>query len=190
MFEVPDSMSDEDAAGFMIPAHTAWHAVHRRGQVQAGRDRRCARRRRRSRRGDRAAVRGRGLRRDRGGRRRGEGGGGRGAWARGPSTIRPVDAVEGVRAATDGAGARRARRSGAGRDRCPPARPPRARRAARAVRARRWADRARPALLRAQPHAGRRHPRRLPARRDAPHPPGDPGRRSRRSWPTGGTGRW
>jgi NADPH2:quinone reductase len=36
MFEVPDSMSDEDAAAFMIPAHTAWHAVHRRGQVQAG----------------------------------------------------------------------------------------------------------------------------------------------------------
>jgi NADPH2:quinone reductase len=36
MFEVPDSMSDEDAAAFMIPAHTAWHAVHRRGHVQAG----------------------------------------------------------------------------------------------------------------------------------------------------------
>jgi NADPH2:quinone reductase len=36
MFEVPDSMSDEDAAAFMIPAHTAWHAVHRRGRVQAG----------------------------------------------------------------------------------------------------------------------------------------------------------
>jgi NADPH2:quinone reductase len=36
MFEVPDSMSDEDAAAFMIPAHTAWHAVHRRGQVRAG----------------------------------------------------------------------------------------------------------------------------------------------------------
>jgi NADPH2:quinone reductase len=36
MFEVPDSMSDEDAAAFMIPAHTAWHAVHRRGNVQAG----------------------------------------------------------------------------------------------------------------------------------------------------------
>jgi NADPH2:quinone reductase len=36
MFEVPDPMSDEDAAAFMIPAHTAWHAVHRRGRVQAG----------------------------------------------------------------------------------------------------------------------------------------------------------
>ena len=36
MFEVPDSMSDEDAAAFMIPAHTAWHAVHRRGQDPAG----------------------------------------------------------------------------------------------------------------------------------------------------------
>ncbi|HLM19456.1 MAG TPA: zinc-binding dehydrogenase [Acidimicrobiia bacterium] len=35
MFEVPDSMSDEDAAAFMIPAHTAWHAVHRRGKVRA-----------------------------------------------------------------------------------------------------------------------------------------------------------
>jgi NADPH2:quinone reductase len=35
MFEVPESMSDEDAAAFMIPAHTAWHAVHRRGKVQA-----------------------------------------------------------------------------------------------------------------------------------------------------------
>jgi NADPH2:quinone reductase len=36
MFEVPDSMSDEGAAAFMIPAHTAWHAVHRRGKVQSG----------------------------------------------------------------------------------------------------------------------------------------------------------
>jgi NADPH2:quinone reductase len=36
MFEVPDSMSDEDAAAFMIPAHTAWHAVHRRGKVESG----------------------------------------------------------------------------------------------------------------------------------------------------------
>ena len=36
MFEVPETMSDEDAAAFMIPAHTAWHAVHRRGQVRAG----------------------------------------------------------------------------------------------------------------------------------------------------------
>jgi NADPH2:quinone reductase len=36
MFEVPDSMSDEDAAAFMIPAHTAWHAVHRRGNIRAG----------------------------------------------------------------------------------------------------------------------------------------------------------
>lgn len=36
IWEVPDSMSDEDAAGFVIPAHTAYHAVHRRGKVQAG----------------------------------------------------------------------------------------------------------------------------------------------------------
>ena len=36
IWEVPESMSDEDAAGFVIPAHTAYHAVHRRGKVQAG----------------------------------------------------------------------------------------------------------------------------------------------------------
>jgi NADPH2:quinone reductase len=36
IFPVPDAMSDEDAAGFVIPAHTAYHAVHRRGNVQAG----------------------------------------------------------------------------------------------------------------------------------------------------------
>ncbi len=36
IFSVPDAMPDEDAAGFVIPAHTAFHAVHRRGQVQAG----------------------------------------------------------------------------------------------------------------------------------------------------------
>ena len=36
MFEVPESMSDEEAAAFMIPAHTAWHAVHRRGKIRAG----------------------------------------------------------------------------------------------------------------------------------------------------------
>jgi NADPH2:quinone reductase len=36
IYEVPDSMRDEDAAGFVIPAHTAYHAVHTRGQVQAG----------------------------------------------------------------------------------------------------------------------------------------------------------
>lgn len=36
MYEVPDGLSDEEAAGFLIPAHTAWHAVHRRGGVTAG----------------------------------------------------------------------------------------------------------------------------------------------------------
>jgi NADPH2:quinone reductase len=36
LWEVPESMSDEDAAGFVIPAHTAYHAVARRGKVQAG----------------------------------------------------------------------------------------------------------------------------------------------------------
>ena len=35
IYEVPDSMKDEDAAGFIIPVHTAYHAVHRRGQVQS-----------------------------------------------------------------------------------------------------------------------------------------------------------
>src|SRR5262245_3230740 len=36
IYEVPDSLSDTDAAGFVIPSHTAYHAVHRRGQVRAG----------------------------------------------------------------------------------------------------------------------------------------------------------
>ncbi len=36
MYEVPDSMADEEAAAFMIPAHTAWHAVHRRGNIRSG----------------------------------------------------------------------------------------------------------------------------------------------------------
>lgn len=36
IFEVPETLSDEEAAGFVIPAHTAYHAVHRRGQVRAG----------------------------------------------------------------------------------------------------------------------------------------------------------
>jgi NADPH2:quinone reductase len=36
LYEVPDSWSDEQAAGFVIPAHTAYHAVHRRGKIQGG----------------------------------------------------------------------------------------------------------------------------------------------------------
>jgi NADPH2:quinone reductase len=36
MFDVPEAMSDEDAAGFLIPAHTAYHAAIRRGKVAAG----------------------------------------------------------------------------------------------------------------------------------------------------------
>jgi len=36
IFAVPDSMSDTDAAGFLIPSHTGYHVVHRRGRVQAG----------------------------------------------------------------------------------------------------------------------------------------------------------
>ena len=36
IFEVPDRMSDEEAGGFLIPAHTAYHAAIRRGRVAAG----------------------------------------------------------------------------------------------------------------------------------------------------------
>ena len=36
VFEVPEGMTDEEGAAFVIPAHTGWHVVHRRGQVQAG----------------------------------------------------------------------------------------------------------------------------------------------------------
>lgn len=36
VFEVPDGMSDADAAGFVIPAHTGYHAAIRRGGVAAG----------------------------------------------------------------------------------------------------------------------------------------------------------
>lgn len=36
LYEVPDALGDEEAAGFVIPAHTAYHAVHRRGRVRAG----------------------------------------------------------------------------------------------------------------------------------------------------------
>ncbi len=36
IFEVPDGMSDEQASGFLIPAHTAYHAAIRRGAVNRG----------------------------------------------------------------------------------------------------------------------------------------------------------
>lgn len=36
VYEVPEGLSDEEAAAFVIPSHTAYHAVHRRGQVQRG----------------------------------------------------------------------------------------------------------------------------------------------------------
>jgi NADPH:quinone reductase len=36
IFEVPDGMTDEQAAGFLIPAHTAYHAAIRRGRVAGG----------------------------------------------------------------------------------------------------------------------------------------------------------
>lgn len=36
VFEVPERMSDADAAGFVIPAHTGYHVAIRRGRVSAG----------------------------------------------------------------------------------------------------------------------------------------------------------
>lgn len=36
IFEVPEGVSAEQAAGFLIPAHTGYHAALRRGGVQAG----------------------------------------------------------------------------------------------------------------------------------------------------------
>jgi NADPH2:quinone reductase len=36
LFEVPEQLSDEEAAGFLIAAHTAYHATIRRGAVTAG----------------------------------------------------------------------------------------------------------------------------------------------------------
>jgi NADPH2:quinone reductase len=36
IFEVPDGMTDEEAGGFLIPAHTAYHAAIRRGRVAGG----------------------------------------------------------------------------------------------------------------------------------------------------------
>jgi NADPH:quinone reductase len=36
VYEVPRNLSDEEAAGFLIPAHTAYHAAIRRGKVSAG----------------------------------------------------------------------------------------------------------------------------------------------------------
>ncbi|HXY93833.1 MAG TPA: zinc-binding dehydrogenase [Acidimicrobiia bacterium] len=36
IFEVPEGMSDDEGAGFLIPAHTAYHAAVRRGRVAGG----------------------------------------------------------------------------------------------------------------------------------------------------------
>jgi len=36
IYEVPANLSDVEAAAFVIPSHTAYHAVHRRGQVRRG----------------------------------------------------------------------------------------------------------------------------------------------------------
>lgn len=35
-YEAPEGLGDEEAAAFVIPSHTAYHAVHRRGGVRAG----------------------------------------------------------------------------------------------------------------------------------------------------------
>jgi NADPH2:quinone reductase len=35
IFEIPSGMTDEQAAGFLIPAHTAYHAAIRRGEVRS-----------------------------------------------------------------------------------------------------------------------------------------------------------
>jgi NADPH2:quinone reductase len=36
VYECPEGLSDEEAAAFLIPSHTAYQAVHRRGGVRAG----------------------------------------------------------------------------------------------------------------------------------------------------------
>jgi NADPH2:quinone reductase len=36
LYEAPETMRDEEAAGFVIAGHTAYHAVHRRGRVRSG----------------------------------------------------------------------------------------------------------------------------------------------------------
>jgi NADPH:quinone reductase-like Zn-dependent oxidoreductase len=36
LYECPAELSDEEGAAFLIASHTAYHAVHRRGQVRAG----------------------------------------------------------------------------------------------------------------------------------------------------------
>ena len=36
LFEAPPDLSDEEAAAFLIPAHTGYHVVYRRGRVAAG----------------------------------------------------------------------------------------------------------------------------------------------------------
>ncbi len=36
IFEIPEGMGDEQAAGLLIPAHTAYHAAIRRGEVREG----------------------------------------------------------------------------------------------------------------------------------------------------------
>jgi len=36
IFEIPSGMTDEQAAGFLIPAHTAYHAAIRRGELRSG----------------------------------------------------------------------------------------------------------------------------------------------------------
>ena len=74
VFEVPEGMSDSDAAGFVIPAHTGYHAAIRRGGVSAGERVVVLGGGRWAGLGHGAARRGPGRRSDRGGRGRRQGG--------------------------------------------------------------------------------------------------------------------
>ena len=169
------------------------HRVARGAPTRAGprgRDGRGDGRGRGTRRRDRAAVRRRRMRRVRRRRWRREGGGGRRTRRATPSTTRPATSVEALRAATGGHGVDvivdpvQGEIGARVRDLLVPD--------GRHVLVRpcRRTDRARSALLRAQPHARRRHARRLPAGRDGPHPRRDPdrdrGADGRRSLPAAG----
>ena len=169
IFEVPDGMTDEDAGGFLIPAHTAYHAAIRRGASRAGETvvvlgaagglgsaivQLCVAQ------GARViAVVG------------GDGQGGVLPGAR-RGRHRPFGGrLRDRRPRVDGRTRRRRdRRPGAGRDGRAGARAARSRRSPCAVRPRRWSRPARSALLHVQPHARRRDARELSASGDAAHP--------------------
>ena len=164
------SIDEVEAAAFLIPAHTGYHAVvpARAGRAPA---RRCWCRAPRVGSGSAcvqlAAARGAHGRRRRRQRREGRALPGSGRRA---ATVdhSAVDVVEGVRARHRRAGRRRRRstRCRARRRRGGPV-AARSRRPPRAVRPRRRPGADRPALLRRQRHARGRDARRLPARHDA-----------------------